>query len=162
MTIIPSQKIYPCLWFDHQAEDAAKFYTSIFPNSRMGSITRYGEEAPLPAGTVLTVRFQIEGADFLGLNGGPHYTLSPAVSFVIGCDTQEEIDYYWEKLGAGGRYDQCGWLADQFGVSWQVVPVMLVKLLEGGNGRKTGAMMGALMEMVKLDIATLQKAYDEG
>lgn len=162
MTIMPSQKIYPCLWFDHQAEDAATFYTSTFPNSKMGAITRYGEGAPLPTGTVLTVTFQIEGADFLGLNGGPHYSITPGVSFVIGCEDQEEVDYYWEKLGDGGRYDQCGWLTDKFGVTWQVVPTMLGRLMAIGDGRKTGAMMGAMMQMVKLDIAGLQKAWDKG
>jgi len=162
MTIIPSQKIYPCLWFDHQAKNAAEFYTSTFPNSKLGSIYYYGEGAPLPAGTVLTVKFQIEGAEFLALNGGPHFTITPGVSFVIGCETQEEVDYYWEKLGEGGRYDQCGWLTDKFGVTWQVVPAMLGRLMELGDGRKTGAMMGAMMQMVKLDIATLQKAWDEG
>lgn len=162
MTISPSQKIYPCLWFNTQAEDAAKFYTSIFPNAKIGAISRYGEGAPFPAGTALTVKFQIEGAEFLGLNGGPHYTLSPAISFVINCETQDEVDFYWEKLAEGGRYDQCGWLTDQFGVSWQVVPRMLGELMESGNGKKSGAMMGALMQMKKLDIAGLKKAYDEG
>lgn len=116
----------------------------------------------MPAGTVLTVKFRLEGVDFLGLNGGPHFTLSPAISFVINCDTQEEVDAYWEKLGAGGRYDQCGWLTDKFGVTWQVVPSVLGRLMELGDNRKTGAMMGALMQMVKLDVAALQKAWDEG
>ena len=162
MTINPSKKIYPCLWFDHQAEDAAKFYTSTFPNGKLGGITHYGEGAPLPAGTVLTVTFQLEGAEFMALNGGPHYSITPGVSFVIGCEDQEEVDYYREKLGDGGRYDQCGWLTDRFGVTWQVVPTMLGRLMELGDGRKTGAMMGAMMQMVKLDIAALQKAWDEG
>jgi predicted 3-demethylubiquinone-9 3-methyltransferase (glyoxalase superfamily) len=162
MNITPTQKIYPCLWFDHQAEDAAKFYTSVFPNSTMGSITHYGEGAPMPAGTVLTVKFHIEGVEFMGLNGGSYYTITPGVSFVINCDTQEEIDHYWSRLGEGGRYDQCGWLADQFGVSWQVVPRIIDTMMESGDGKKIGAMMGALMQMVKLDIAALQKAYDEG
>lgn len=162
MTVTTSQKIYPCLWFDHQAEDAARFYTSVFPNSRMGSITHYGEGAPMPAGTVLTVKFHIEGVEFMGLNGGSYYTITPGISFVINCDTQEEIDRYWELLGEGGRYDQCGWLADKFGVSWQVVPRMMDAMMDSGEGRKIGAMLGAMMQMIKLDIAALQKAYDEG
>lgn len=159
---ITSQKIYPCLWFDRQAEDAAQFYTSVFPNSTIGATTRYGEGAPLPAGTVLTVRFKLDGVDFLALNGGPYYTITPGISFVINCETQDEVDHYWEKLAEGGRYDQCGWLADQFGVSWQVVPTILGQLMESGNGKKSAAMMGALMQMKKLDIAGLKKAYDAG
>lgn len=162
MTITPSQKIYPCLWFDHQAKEAAQFYATIFPNSMIGASTYYGEGAPLPAGTLLTVRFKLDGVDFLALNGGPHFTITPGISFVINCGTQEEVDHYWEKLAEGGHHDQCGWLTDQFGVTWQVVPKMLGELLEGGNGKKSGAMMGALMQMKKLDIAELKKAYDEG
>ena len=162
MTVTPSQKIYPCLWFDSQAEDAAKFYTSIFPNSKIAGTTHYDEGGPLPAGTVLTVKFQIEGAEFMALNGGPYYTITPGISFVINCDTQEEIDRYWVQLGAAGRYDQCGWLSDKFGVTWQVVPAILGRLMQLGDARKAGAMLSALRQMVKLDIAALQKAWDEG
>jgi predicted 3-demethylubiquinone-9 3-methyltransferase (glyoxalase superfamily) len=162
MNITPSQKIHPCLWFDHQAEDAARFYTALFPNSTLGTITHYGEGAPMPAGTVLTVTFYLEGVEFMGLNGGPHYTITPGVSFVIHCDTQEEIDHYWARLGEGGRYDQCGWLTDKFGVTWQVVPRIIGTLMASGDAKKSGAMMGALLQMIKLDIAALQRAYDEG
>lgn len=152
------QRIYPCLWFDSQAEEAATFYTSIFPNSSIGKLARYGEGAPLPAGTVMTVEFSLDGQKFLALNGGPIFKFTEAVSFVVNCESQEEIDYYWEKLGAGGSDVQCGWLKDQFGLSWQITPKILAELVGGGDSARAARVMQALMQMVKLDIATLQKA----
>ncbi len=155
------QLITPFLWFDHRAEEAAAFYTSIFPNSSIGKVARYGEGAPLPKGTVMTVEFLLDGQKFLALNGGPIFQFTEAVSFVVNCQSQEEVDHYWEKLTAGGSEVQCGWLKDKFGLSWQVVPTLLGKLA-GGDPKKAGKMMQALMTMKKLDCQALQQAYDEG
>jgi predicted 3-demethylubiquinone-9 3-methyltransferase (glyoxalase superfamily) len=150
------QKITPCLWFDGQAEDAARFYTSIFKRSKIGSITRYGEGAPMPKGTALVVPFTLEGQAYIALNGGPHYKFTPAISLSVDCKTQKEVDFYWDKLCAGGgQPGPCGWLTDRYGVSWQIVPTVLPKLL---YGKKAGPVMGAMMQMSKLDIAALQKA----
>lgn len=148
------QKITPFIWFNNQAEEAAKFYTSVFPNAKMGAVVYYPEGMPVPKGTVMTVTLQLEGQEFVLLNGGPNHQLTPAVSFVIACDTQEEIDHYWDKLVEGGKPQQCGWLSDQFGVTWQIVPSDI------GSIAKSGKAMQAMMPMVKLDLATLRAARD--
>jgi predicted 3-demethylubiquinone-9 3-methyltransferase (glyoxalase superfamily) len=154
------QKITPFLWFDDQAEEAARFYTSIFKDSGIGVISRYGEGAPRPAGSVMVVPFRICGQDFLALNGGPHYKLNPAVSFVVSCETQDEIDDLWEKLSDGGQLMQCGWLTDRFGVTWQIVPAILGRLFQDNDPEKVRRVSQAMMQMVKLDIAGLQAAYE--
>ena len=156
------RNIYPCLWFDTQAEAAAQFYVSIFRNSRILSTSRYAEGMPLPAGTVLTVSFELDGKQFLALNGGPMFKLSEAFSLVVECDTQQEIDGLWEKLSAGGQEQQCGWLKDKFGLSWQIVPAKLGEWMQSGDPARSQRVMQALMPMVKLDIAALQRAYDGG
>lgn len=154
------QKITPFLWFDKQAEDAMNFYVSIFKNAKVLSINRYGKGAPLPEGTVLTASFELNGLKFVALNGGPLYKFSPATSFVVDCDTQEEVDYYWEKLGDGGTYNQCAWLDDKFGVTWQIVPKQLGELLGDPDPVRAGRVMQAMMQMQKIDIAGLQRACD--
>jgi len=157
--------IVSCLWFDHEAEDAAKFYVSIFKNSKMGDVIRYGKEGfeihGKPAGSVLTVEFRANGMDFVALNGGPTFKFNEAVSFQVMCKTQEEIDDYWEKLTAGGdpKSQQCGWLKDKFGLSWQVVPEVLSQFLRDKDAAKSGRVMSALLQMKKLDIATFERAY---
>lgn len=158
---MPIQKITPFLWYDHQAEEAAGFYTSIFPNSKIGKVSRYGEGGPGPAGTAMTVEFQLDGQTFLALNGGPHFKFTEAVSFVVNCATQEEIDMYWDKLTAGGGAPvQCGWLKDKFGLSWQIVPTALGELVAGGDQAKANRVMKALMTMKKLDIRALRQAAE--
>jgi predicted 3-demethylubiquinone-9 3-methyltransferase (glyoxalase superfamily) len=157
---VPIQKITPFLWFDHQAEEAAGFYASIFPNSKIVKVARYGEGAPRPAGSAMTVEFQLDAQTFVALNGGPHFKFSEAISFVVNCQTQEEVDHYWEKLSAGGAEVQCGWLKDKFGLSWQIVPTALSQLLSGPDSEKSRRVMKALMTMKKLDIAALKQAYD--
>lgn len=152
------QKITPFLWYETQAEEAANFYVSVFKNSKVKSVSRYGEAGPGPKGSAMTVAFELNGQDFIALNGGPQFKFTPAISFVVNCETQEEIDHYWEKLSAGGRTDQCGWLADKFGLSWQVVPTILGKLMSSGDARKGQRVMQALLQMKKLDIAKLQQA----
>jgi predicted 3-demethylubiquinone-9 3-methyltransferase (glyoxalase superfamily) len=159
------QRITPFLWFDTQAEEAAKFYTSIFKNSKITAIAHYGEAGrevhkKLP-GSVLTVGFELEGQHFTALNGGPQFKFTEAVSFVVHCENQEEVDYYWEKLGTGGepKAQQCGWLKDKFGLSWQIVPNALIKMLTGPEHAKSGRAMQAMMQMKKLDIAALERAY---
>jgi len=155
------QKISTCLWFNGQAEQAARFYTSIFKNSRIGEISYYGPNTPGTEGSVLTVAFQIEGQDFMALNGGPDFQFTPAISFVVDCHSQEEVDAYWERLlEGGGRPDQCGWLVDRFGVSWQIVPSVLNELLRDPDGEKANRVMQAMLQMVKLDIAELQRASE--
>ena len=160
------QKISPCLWFDNQAEEAANFYVSIFKNSKIGNITRYGEEGyevhKMPAGTVMTVEFQLEGQDFIALNGGPVFKFNEAISFQVHCKTQEEVDGYWEKLSKGGdkNAQQCGWLKDQYGVSWQIVPTVLPKMLQDKDSKKSQRVMKALLQMKKLDIKRLKQAYE--
>jgi len=157
------QKIAPCLWFDTQAEDAAKFYTSVFDNSRIKTISRYGkagrEVHGKEAGTVMVVEFELEGQTFLGLNGGPQFKFSEAVSFPVYCDTQREIDHFWSKLSEGGQEGQCGWLKDKFGLSWQVVPSALPQLMTGADGAATDRMTNAIMTMKKFDLETLQRAH---
>jgi len=151
------QRITPFLWFDTQAEEAAQFYTAIFPNSKIINAVRNGEGGPAPAGTVLTIEFELDGLRLVGLNGGPHFKFTEAVSFVINCDTQEEIDRYWDKLTSGGGAEvECGWLRDKFGLSWQVVPSILPKLLS--NPVQAGKVMQSLMKMKKLDIGLLEAA----
>lgn len=159
------QKISPCLWFDNNAEDAVQFYVSTFKNAKVGNVTRYGKEGyeihKKKEGTVMTIDFEIEGQKFLALNGGPVFKFNEAISFQIYCDTQEEIDYYWEKLTEGGDKNAqvCGWLKDKFGVSWQVVPHVLIKMLQDKDSNKTESVMKAMLQMHKLDINALTKAY---
>ncbi len=152
------KRITPCLWFNDQAEEAANFYISIFRDSRILNMTHYGESGPGPEGQVLTVTFELDGAPFMGLNGGPAFQFSEAVSFVVDCDTQEEIDYYWEKLSQGGEKVQCGWLKDKFGVSWQVVPRELDTLITQSTPERREDVMKAMLQMTKLDIAKLREA----
>lgn len=153
--------ITPCLWFDNQAEEAAKFYVSIFPDSEIRAVSRYGEGGPVPAGTALTVDFVLNGMPFQGLNGGPQFSFSEAVSFVIDAPTQSDIDRYWNTLIAdGGEPSMCGWLKDKFGLSWQVVPSILAELLAGPDPEKSARVMQAMLKMDKIDIAKLQTAYD--
>jgi predicted 3-demethylubiquinone-9 3-methyltransferase (glyoxalase superfamily) len=155
------QRITPCLWFDDQAEPAAHFYVSTFPNSRIGAVSHYGEAGfeihHRPAGSVLTVKFELDGQSFMALNGGPVFRFTEAISLVVSCDTQEEIDHYWNRLGEGGepKAQQCGWLKDRYGLSWQIVPSMLEQLM---TGPASGRVMEALLKMKKLDIAALQAA----
>ena len=152
------RKINPCLWFDTQAEDAARFYTSVFPNSKLGRVLRFPEGGPRPAGMVLTVEFELEGQPFVALNGGPEYRHSPAVSFCVECADQAEIDYYWDKLTAGGKPVMCGWLEDRYGVSWQVVPKGMDEYFSDKDPKRAERMMKAIHTMVKLDIAALEAA----
>lgn len=154
------QKITPFLWFDGQAEQAMNFYVGIFKNSKVLSVNRYSKGAPLPEGTVLTASFELNGLKFVALNGGPMYKFSPATSFVVDCETQAEVDYYWENLGEGGKYNRCAWLDDKFGVTWQIVPKQLGQLLSAPDPVKAGRVMQAMMQMSKIDIAALQRAYD--
>jgi predicted 3-demethylubiquinone-9 3-methyltransferase (glyoxalase superfamily) len=154
------QKITPFLWFDGKAEEAANFYTSIFKNSKIGSISRYGEEGPGPKGAVMAATFQLDGQEFIALNGGPEFTFSPAISFFVNCETQEELDEIWEKLCEGGKKNRCGWLQDKFGVSWQVIPTALGKLMSDPDPKKSGRVMRAMLQMEKIDIRGLQQAYE--
>jgi predicted 3-demethylubiquinone-9 3-methyltransferase (glyoxalase superfamily) len=156
------QKMVTCLWFDDRAEEAANLYTSIFKNSKITAMSHYGEGAHRPAGMVLTVTFELDGQEFMAINGGPEFTFSPAISVLVNCESQAEVDELWEKLSEGGRKDQCGWLTDRFGLSWQVVPTLLGQLMASPNSMKTQNMMKAMLQMTKLDIAALQTAYDEG
>lgn len=153
------QKINPFLWFDNQAEQAANFYVSIFKNSKMGTVTRYGEAGPGPKGSVMTVTFQLEGQEFIALNGGPIYTFSPAISFLVNCKTQEEVDELWGKLSAGGADVQCGWLRDKYGVSWQIIPAALFELMQDKDPVKSQRVFKAMLQMTKIDIDGLQRAY---
>jgi predicted 3-demethylubiquinone-9 3-methyltransferase (glyoxalase superfamily) len=159
------QKITPFLWYDDKAEEAANFYVSIFKNSKVESVTRYeGEGAKAsgrPAGTVMTVAFELEGQKFVALNGGPHFKFTEAVSFVVNCASQEEVDHFWEKLlEGGGRESQCGWLKDKYGLSWQIVPTILPELLQNKDPEKANRVMQAMMKMVKIDIETLKRAAE--
>lgn len=154
------QKITPFLWFDNQAEEAANFYVSLFKNSKIGKITRYSDAGPGPSGSVLTIEFQLAGQTFVALNGGPKFKFTEATSFVVNCETQAEVDEYWEKLSDGGEKSRCGWLKDKYGLSWQVVPTGLSELLQGDPVRVKRA-MEALMQMDKLDINVLRRAYEQ-
>lgn len=153
------QKIHTCLWFDMNAEEAVNFYTSIFKNSRIANVSRYGEGAPLPAGTVLTIDFTLDGTAFQALNGGPEFKFSEAISLVVSCETQAEIDYLWERLSEGGELQQCGWLKDRFGLSWQIVPTALAAMMQDADPARAARVMQAVLQMVKLDIPTLERAY---
>jgi predicted 3-demethylubiquinone-9 3-methyltransferase (glyoxalase superfamily) len=160
------QKITPFLWFKDNAEEAAKFYTSIFKNSKVGRILRYSEEVAKvsqsgrPAGSVLTIEFEIEGQKFVALNGGPEFKFNESISFVVNCETQQEVDYFWEKLTAdGGEESQCGWLRDKFGVSWQVTPTALIDMLHDKDAKKSERVMKAMLQMQKIDIEKLEAAY---
>ncbi len=158
MTTI-AQKITPFFWYDNQAEEAMNFYVSIFKNSRVLGVTRYGKSGPGPEGSVLTAAFELEGQKFTALNGGPRFKFNESVSFVVNCETQEEIDYFWEKLSSdGGQESQCGWLKDKFGLSWQVVPTILPELITSTDPKKSERVMQAIMQMKKLDIAKLKQA----
>jgi predicted 3-demethylubiquinone-9 3-methyltransferase (glyoxalase superfamily) len=152
------QRITPCLWFDTEGEEAARFYTSIFPNSRIVGVARYGEAGPRPAGTVMTVNFELDGQSFLALNGGPEFTFSEAISFQVSCETQEEVDEYWSRLSDGGEEGPCGWLKDRFGLSWQIVPTALPRLLADPDAETSQRVMRAMLNMKKLDIAELERA----
>jgi predicted 3-demethylubiquinone-9 3-methyltransferase (glyoxalase superfamily) len=152
------QKITPFLWFDDKAEEAANFYISIFKNSKMGRITRYGEAGPGPKGTAMSVTFQLEGQEFFALNGGPHYKFTPAISLFVDCKSQEEVDELWEKLSAGGRKDRCGWLTDKFGLSWQIIPSVLGELLNDKDSEKSQRVMKAMLKMDKIEIDALKQA----
>jgi predicted 3-demethylubiquinone-9 3-methyltransferase (glyoxalase superfamily) len=152
--------ISPFLWFDHHAEQAANFYVSIFKNSRVVTVTRYGEAGPGPQGSVMTVAFELDGQPFVALNGGPQFRFSEAISFSVDCETQQEVDEYWRKLSAGGEEGPCGWLKDQFGLSWQVNPSILGKMLNDPDPVKARRVMEAMLQMKQIDIAGLQRAYD--
>jgi predicted 3-demethylubiquinone-9 3-methyltransferase (glyoxalase superfamily) len=151
--------ITPFLWFDKEAEEAANFYVSVFPNSKIGSVARYGEAGPGEAATVMTVEFELDGQRFVALNGGPQYKFTEAVSFVINCETQDEVDDYWEKLSEGGEQGPCGWLKDRYGLSWQVVPTVLPELLTDPDPEKAQRVMSAMLQMRKLEIEPLRRAY---
>jgi predicted 3-demethylubiquinone-9 3-methyltransferase (glyoxalase superfamily) len=160
-------KITPFLWFDNQAEEAINFYTSIFKNSKIGSISRYDEKGAgasgRPQGSVMTATFQLEGQEFVALNGGPHFKFTEAISLVVNCESQEEIDYYWTKLSEGGdeKAQQCGWLKDKYGLSWQIFPPILGKLLQDKDPEKSKRVMNAMLKMKKIDIKTLRQAYEQ-
>lgn len=155
------QKITPFLWFDSEAEEAMNFYVSIFKDSKVNKVTRYGEAGPGTPGSVMSAEFTLNGTDFYALNGGPVFKFSPAISFFIHCETQEEVDHYWNKLGEGGKPNQCGWLDDKFGVTWQVVPGALGTYLNDPDKKKAKNVMQAMMKMTKLDIAKLKEAYEQ-
>ena len=159
-----TQKITPFLWFDDKAEEAVKFYVSLFKNSKIGTITRYGEAGAAasgrPKGTVMTVAFQLEGQAFTALNGGPHFKFTEAISLVVNCKTQEEVDELWEKLSGGGEKGQCGWLKDKYGLSWQIVPTVLGEMLNDKDAEKSNRVLHAIIQMRKLDIKRLQQAYE--
>lgn len=154
------QKLTPFLWFDNQAEEEADFYVAIFKNSKIVSIDRYGDAGPGPKGTVMIATFQIDGQEFVALNGGPRFKFTEAISFVVNCETQEEVDYFWEKLSAGGEKSRCGWLKDKLGLSWQVVPTILDKLMRAKDAVKAQRVMQAMLQMDKIDIKTLKQAYE--
>jgi predicted 3-demethylubiquinone-9 3-methyltransferase (glyoxalase superfamily) len=159
-----TQKITPFLWFDSQAEEAANFYVSIFKQSRIGGIARYDDEASRaagrPKGSVMTVEFELDGQKFIALNGGPHFKFTEAISLFVNCENQKEVDYFWEKLSAGGQEVECGWLKDRFGLSWQVVPAALLEMLQDKDPEKSKRTMAAMLKMKKLDVDALRKAYD--
>jgi predicted 3-demethylubiquinone-9 3-methyltransferase (glyoxalase superfamily) len=155
------QRITPFLWFDDQAEEAMNFYVSIFKNSKVGRVTRYGEAGAGPKGSVMSATFQLEGQEFMALNGGPHFSFTPAISFFVNCETQEEVDDLWKKLSAGGKTDRCGWLKDKYGLSWQIIPSALGRLMGDNNAAKAQSVMKAMLQMDKIDIARLQQAYDQ-
>ncbi len=154
------QKITTFLWFDNQAEEAMNLYVSIFKNSKIVNVSRYGDAGPGPKGSVMVGTFVLEGQEFMALNGGPMYKFTPAISLLVNCQTQQEVDELWEKLSAGGQKVQCGWLTDKFGVSWQIIPTLLGKLMQDKDPKKSSRVMQAMMGMTKIDMAALKKAYD--
>jgi len=154
------QKITPFLWFDGNAEEAMNFYVSIFKNSKVGRISRYGDTGPGPKGTVMSVTFQLEGQEFMALNGGPHFSFSPAISFFVSCETQEEVDQLWEKLSAGGKIEKCGWLKDKYGLSWQIIPATLGQLMQDKDPERSKRVMNAMLQMNKIEIKKLKQAYE--
>ena len=156
------QKITPFLWFNDQAEEAMNFYTAIFKNSKISSVSRYGEGGPGPQGSVMTATFELNGQEFMALNGGPLFTFTEAISFFVNCETQAEVDELWEKLTEGGEESQCGWLKDKYGLSWQIVPSVLGELLNDPDAEKAGRVMNAMLQMKKIDIAGLRSAYEQG
>ena len=160
MSITIAQRIAPFLWFDNQAEEAMNFYVSIFKNSKIGTVTRYGETGPGAKGSVMTASFTLDGQEFVALNGGPQFPFTEAVSFMVNCESQEEVDYYWEKLSAGGKEVQCGWLKDKFGLSWQIGPTESFDMISKGTPEQADRVMAAMMEMVKMDVAKLKQAYN--
>lgn len=155
------QKITPFLWFDGKAQEAANFYVSIFKNSKIVSITRSGEAGPGPQGAVMSATFQLDGQQFIALNGGPQYTFSPAISFFVNCETQEEVDELWAKLSEGGEKQRCGWLKDKYGVSWQIIPSALGKMLQDRDIGRSNKVMSAMLQMDKIDIKKLRQAYEQ-
>ena len=155
-----TRRITPFLWFDNQAEEAMNFYVSIFKNSKTGTVTRYGETGPGAKGSVMTASFTLDGQEFVALNGGPQFPFTEAVSFMVNCESQEEVDYYWDKLSAGGNEVQCGWLKDKFGLSWQIVPMEFFELISKGTQEQSDRVMAAMMKMVKMDLAKLKDAYN--
>jgi predicted 3-demethylubiquinone-9 3-methyltransferase (glyoxalase superfamily) len=154
------QKITPFLWFDDKAEEAMNFYVSIFKNSKITGVSRYGDAGPGPKGTVMVGTFQLDGQEFMAINGGPHFKFTEAISLLVNCETQEEVDEYWEKLSEGGEKSRCGWLKDKYGLSWQVVPTILGELMQDKNAEKSGRVMEAILQMDKIDIKTLKQAYE--
>lgn len=156
------QKITPFMWFNDQAEEAVNFYTSIFKNSRIESISRYGEVGPGQKGTVMSATFQLNGEEFMALNGGPEFKFTPAISFFVNCETQQEVDEFWEKLSEGGEKQNCGWLKDKYGVSWQIVPTALGRMLNDKDVQKSQKVMQAMLKMYKIDIQELEAAYRKG
>jgi predicted 3-demethylubiquinone-9 3-methyltransferase (glyoxalase superfamily) len=152
------QKITPCLWFDTEGEEAAQFYTSVFPNSRIVEVTRYGSAGPRPEGTVMTVSFELDGQRFIALNGGPDFTFNEAISLEVDCDSQDEVDEYWNALAEGGEEGPCGWLKDKYGVSWQIVPTVLTELISDPDQEKAQRVMAAMLKMRKIEIDELEKA----
>ncbi|MHB8540079.1 MAG: VOC family protein [Candidatus Acidiferrales bacterium] len=156
------QKITPFLWFDTKAEEAANFYVSIFKNSKILSVTRYGDAGPGPKGSVMSATFELDGQQFFALNGGPQFKFTPAISLFVNCETQQEVDELWEKLSASGRKDRCGWLTDKYGVSWQIIPSVLGQMLGDKDSEKSKRVMKAMLQMDKIDIAGLRRAYEQG
>jgi predicted 3-demethylubiquinone-9 3-methyltransferase (glyoxalase superfamily) len=155
------QKITPFLWFDNNAEEAANFYVSIFKNSKIGTVRRYGDAGPGPKGSVMSITFQLEGQEFFALNGGPHFKFTPAISLFVNCETQQEVDELWDKLSAGGRKDRCGWLQDKFGLSWQIIPKQPGEMLGDKDPAKSQSVMKAMLQMDKIDVGKLKQAYDK-
>jgi len=154
------QKITPFLWFDNNAEEAMNFYVSIFKNSRVGRVTRYGDAGPGPKGTVMSATFELDGQEFFALNGGPQFQFTPAISLFVNCETQQEVDELWEKLSAGGKKEKCGWLKDKYGLSWQIIPKALGRMLGDSDPEKSKRVMQAMLQMSKIEVEALKKAYE--
>jgi len=154
------QKITPFLWFDNNAEEAMNFYVSIFKNSRVGRVTRYGDAGPGPKGTVMSATFELDGQEFFALNGGPQFQFTPAISLFVNCETQQEVDELWEKLSAGGKKEKCGWLKDKYGLSWQIIPKALGRMLGDRDPEKSKRVMQAMLQMSKIEVEALKKAYE--